>query len=392
MASFQKYETKQGYKWLLIAEIGIDPTTGKRKQKKVRGFKTKKEAQLAAARIEQEVANGTYINEPDILFKDFVQEWLNIYSKSTKISSLRVRQKQSNKLVDFFANIKMKDITKKMYQTALNDLHDKGYAFNTLDGIHTAGRMIFKKAIELQIIKSNPTDNVKLPRKVETVEDIENDKKAIKYLEKEELAHFLQVAKEKGLDNDYVFFSILAYSGLRAGELLALKWTDVDFENNTIKITKTLYNPDNNSQHYHLLTPKTKGSIRTIKMDQGIMKLLKSHKAKQNELKLYTRPQYVDQGFVITKASGYPEVMKMIQNRLKRLIKLSNITKNITPHSFRHTHTSLLIEAGVGIKEIQQRLGHTDIETTMNIYAHMTKNMEEKASQKFSELMKGFVI
>ncbi|MGG4545724.1 Arm DNA-binding domain-containing protein, partial [Bacillus velezensis] len=86
MASFQKYETKQGYKWLLIAEIGIDPATGKRKQKKVRGFKTKKEAQLAAASIEQEVANGTYINEPDILFKDFVQEWLNIYSKSTKIS------------------------------------------------------------------------------------------------------------------------------------------------------------------------------------------------------------------------------------------------------------------------------------------------------------------
>ena len=122
------------------------------------------------------------------------------------------------------------------------------------------------------------------------------------------------------------------------------------------------------------------------------MKLLKSHKAKQNELKLYTRPKYVDQGFIITKASGYPEVIKMVQNRLKRLIKLSNITKNITPHSFRHTHTSLLIEAGVGIKEIQQRLGHTDIETTMNIYAHMTKNMEEKASQKFSELMKGFVI
>lgn len=111
MASFQKYETKQGYKWLLIAEIGIDPTTGKGNRKS-KGFK-QKEAQLAAARIEQEVANGTYINEPDILFKDFVQEWLNIYSKSTKISSLRVRQKQSNKLVDFFANIKMKDITKR---------------------------------------------------------------------------------------------------------------------------------------------------------------------------------------------------------------------------------------------------------------------------------------
>lgn len=66
-------------------------------------------------------------------------------------------------------------------------------------------------------------------------------------------------------------------------------------------------------------------------------------------------------------------------------------SKKHPPHFLRHIHTSLLIKAGVGVKEIQQRLGHTDIETTMNIYAHMTKNMEEKASQKFSELMKGLI-
>lgn len=107
------------------------------------------------------------------------------------------------------------------------------------------------------------------------------------------------------------------------------------------------------------------------------MKLLKSHKAKQNELKLYTRPQYVDQGFVITKASGYRS-NENDSEQIKAPYKVINITKNITPHSFRHTHTSLLIEAGVGIKEIQQRLGHTDIETTMNIYAHMTKIWKKK--------------
>lgn len=75
----------------------------------------------------------------------------------------------------------------------------------------------------------------------------------------------------------------------------------------------------------------------------------------------------------------------------KRLLKLSVIEKHVTPHSLRQDHTSLLIDAGVGVKEIQQHLGHTDINTTMNIYAHMTKNMEEKASQKFSELMTGLV-
>jgi integrase len=140
-----------------------------------------------------------------------------------------------------------------------------------------------------------------------------------------------------------------------------------------------------------LLTPKPRGSIRSIKIDSNVMKLLKVHKAQQNDLKMYTRDKYLDKDFIITRPSGHPEIIKTIQNRMQRLLKLANIKKNVTPHSFRHTHTSLLIEAGVGIKEIQQRLGHTDIETTMNIYAHMTKNMEEKASQKFSELMKGLI-
>ncbi len=88
---------------------------------------------------------------------------------------------------------------------------------------------------------------------------------------------------------------------------------------------------------------------------------------------------------------GHPQLRKVVETRLKRLLKKAAIEKNITPHSFRHTHTSLLIEAGVGIKELQQRLGHTDINTTMNIYAHMTANMEEKASQQFSELMKDLI-
>ncbi len=140
------------------------------------------------------------------------------------------------------------------------------------------------------------------------------------------------------------------------------------------------------------MTPKTKGSIRVVKMDSSVIKLLKSHKVKQNEIKIFTHSQYIDNSFVFAKVSGHPEYIKTIQNRMQRLLKFSGITKQVTPHSFRHTHTSLLIEAGVGIKEIQQRLGHTDIETTMNIYAHMTQNMEEKAAQKFSELMNGLIV
>ena len=158
------------------------------------------------------------------------------------------------------------------------------------------------------------------------------------------------------------------------------------------RVTKTLYNPNNNFEGYQLLTPKTNGSVRTIKIDNHLVTLLKKHRKKQNEIKLKNRLIYKDSGFIFARDDGHPQLRKVIETRLKRLLNKSGIEKNITPHSFRHTHTSLLIEARVGIKEIQQRLGHTDINTTMNIYAHMTANIEEKASQQFSKLMKDLLL
>jgi integrase len=147
-----------------------------------------------------------------------------------------------------------------------------------------------------------------------------------------------------------------------------------------------------------LFTPgllmKTSGSIRTIRIDDEddlLVTLLKKHKIKQNEIKLRKRMIYHEKGFIFAREDGHPQLRKVVETRLKRLLKKAGIKKNITPHSFRHTHTSLLIEAGVGIKEIQQRLGHTDVNTTMNIYAHMTANMEEKASRQFGKLMKGLI-
>lgn len=245
--------------------------------------------------------------------------------------------------------------------------------------------------MELELINSNPTEYAKVPKQKKTVEDIESGNKDMKFLEKHELALFLKTAQEHGLAMDYVVFSTLAYTGMRLGELLALQWKDINFKEHTIAITKTLYSPRNNERYYQLLPPKTQGSIRTIKVDPNIISLLKKHKAEQNEIKLRMGELYHDLGFVFARPSGFPEVPKKIEIRMKRLLRIANIHKHVTPHSLRHTHTSLLIEAGVGIKEIQQRLGHADIETTMNIYAHLTKDLEERASQKFSELMSNFI-
>ncbi|MBM7554853.1 site-specific integrase [Thalassobacillus pellis] len=388
MANFRK----RGNKWYFQIYLGIEPTTGKKKFSSKGGFKTKKEAQLAAAEIEKEVYENTYFKEQDVLFKDFTFEWIKIYSESAKISSVRNRKQNIDHLNRFFGQRKIKDISRKQYQSMLTSLHKEGYAFNTLDGIHSTGRMIFKKAVEFNVIKNSPCEFAKIPRKLETVEEVENNKGEIKFMEKAELIRFLTAAKEDGIDKDFPMFLTLAYSGLRVGELIALKWTDIDMARETLRVTKTYYNPSNRTKEYQLLTPKTKGSIRTIKMDTDVIAALKKHKEHQETLIEKSNNYYNQLDFVFAKEinnRGYPEFLKTVNIRMQRLLKLSGIDKKLTPHSLRHTHTSLLIEAGVGIKEIQQRLGHGDINTTMNIYAHITENMEEKASQKFSDFMKG---
>lgn len=355
MAKFKQ----RGKTWSYHIYLGIDPLTKKRKEISKGGFKTKKEAQAAARLVELAKDNGTLIKESDMPFEQFAQDWLKTYSRSgVKISSVRAREKEMKHFTSVWGPYPISRITKKMYEERILELNEK-YSQNYMDGIHACGRMIFRKALTQGLIKNNPTEEFKMPKKQQSVEELEKAEENIVFLEKEELAHFLKLAYTDGLEMDHLVFTLLSYTGMRIGELLALKWGDFNEKQGTIRVTKTLYNPNNHFEKYQLLTPKTKGSVRTIRIDEMLINMLKKHRLKQNEIKLKNRLVYQDNGFIFAREDGHPQLRKVVETRLKRLLKKAEIEKNITPHSFRHTHTSLLIEAGVGIKEIQQRLGHT---------------------------------
>lgn len=389
------YFRKRGNKWSYTIDIGRDPATGKRKQKTISGFKTKKEAQEAAALIQVELTQGTYIEEKNITFEEFAPQWLRIYENQNEVKpgTVRIRQHEINRLLDYLAKLPLKDITRYQYQHALDDLKERGFADNTVSGVHNTGRMIFKKARELEIIKKDPTEFAVPKRSKKTIEELEQEEIPL-YLEKEELHLFLQTSEEQGLDMDNVIFPLLAYSGMRIGELVALKWKDIDFHENTITITKTVYNPKNNVKKIELVPPKTKSSKRTIVIDTDVMKKLRKHLHYQNEMKMFLRDSYNDQGFVfasIENNPGYPMHRKTIENRMRRLLKLAGLNDELTPHSLRHTHVSLLAEAGVSLELIMERMGHSDDKTTKDVYLHVTKTAKKEASQKFSELMKSSI-
>lgn len=386
----EEIKLKSGQKrWVCVADGPPDPATGKRNQISRRG-KTKKEAT-------NRVNDAIYSLQKDgidkrvgqnMTFDILAAEWIETYALTgVKRATVRIREKEIKILNTHIAKMPILDISHSKYQKILNKI-SQDYARNTVSGVHVCASMIFKYAVKDRLIKDNPATGAVVPKKRRTVEEIETATIEEGYLTSEEVASFLNEVTTCGLDLDIERFYLLAFTGMRSGELCALKWSDIDFRNNTIRITKTLYNEDNNMRKYELTPPKTDGSIRTIEVEKSIMDLLKSHRKRQMKVTSRYRHEelneYHDGNFVFCRVNGYPYIQKTIINRMARLLEHTNIKKDATPHIFRHTHISMLTEAGVDLNTIMERVGHDDMQTTLKIYTHVTNKMKKDASEKMT--------
>ncbi|MDU4600614.1 MAG: tyrosine-type recombinase/integrase, partial [Staphylococcus warneri] len=359
MATYEK----RGNSWRYRISTGKNPTTGKYEYISKSGFKRKSDAKHHAEMVERQLRNGEYIAPSTSTFKQVADDWLKQYANDAKISSVRAREKAMYHAIERFNTFPIQTIKKHDFQRFVDDMSSQ-YSKNYVDSIVASTNMIFKYAYDMKLIKVLPSEGIKRPKKKRTVEESEDREIHKKFLEKNELFQFLEVAKNNHAPlNSFQVFTTLAYTGLRAGELLALKWSDIDFDNNTISITKTYYNPNNNKKKYQILTPKTESSIGKITVDANVIKMLQDYKINvQNNWK---DELYVDNNFVFTDNNGYPLVIKKLSMWIQSIMARTDINKNISTHSFRYTHCALLIEAGVHIKEIQERLRHKDINTTM---------------------------
>lgn len=269
-------------------------------------------------------------------------------------------------LLDRLANIQLKKITLPYCQKIISD-YSKEFSISTLKKIKIYGSMIFAYAVKMNVIYSNPMKDVLLPKKQEDITSSDEDL----YYTKDELKQFLELVDNLNDIKLYAMFRVLAYTGMRKGELKALEWSDIDFIDNTININKTL---SINSEHkITVQPPKSKSSIRKISIDEEAKLILKRWKIKQKELffSIGTRVKKNQLCFTNDITNDYL-YLNFTNDKLKKICKKHKF-KEIKIHGFRHTHCSLLFESGFTIQEVQDRLGHSDLKTTMSIYAHVTE-------------------
>lgn len=377
----KKYTTKNGEtRYLFQTYLGIDPLTGKERRTTRRGFKTIKEAKQAERNLLLDVEeNGLPSNQSDGLqdptFEELAFLWLENYKTTVKPSTFEnVRSKVEKMTEEHFKELKLKKITVAYCQKVVIKLSKSYVLYNHYLSVINR---IFKYAVLMDILNSNPFDKVIKPKSRQT-------QRKGNFLTKEELKEFLKLAQTTTLSYFFPLVHLMAYTGLRQGEALALKWSDIDFENKKITVNKTAVWIKGKQT---LQTPKTKNSKRVISIDPTTLSILKSWK--KDQIKIYFKHGKHfegDENFIFTNQRGdWVQIHNFIPY-FKRFVT-SHALKSITPHGLRHTHASLLFSAGVEPKNISDRLGHSTVQITLDLYTHITEEQRTDTVEKLLEYM-----
>lgn len=303
-----------------------------------------------------------------------------LFEEYAAVKKYEVRQSTYDKTVRTFeyyifptlADVCIDKLSAKILQDWKISLEERDLALKTKKNVYSELRTMFNYAVRMEYLPKSPLV------KVGNFKDPLATKQEINFYTPEEFRAYICVAKEMALqkqktENDlfewnyYVFFNIAFYTGLRKGEIHALRWCDIDGAYLSVKhsITQKLHNEDVETP------PKNKSSIRTIQIPLPLIKILDEHKKRQMLLGNWSSEHRV---------LGEERCLRdtTIQKRNNLYASLAGV-KRIRIHDFRHSHASLLANMGINIQEVARRLGHAKIEMTWNTYSHLYPREEERA-------------
>lgn len=312
----------------------------------------------------QRIEEREAMQKGDILFTDFLLKWLRVAKSTVKLTTYASYEMMATRIIiPYFEtlNIKLKELTTEDIQEFYSAQLERVSA-NTVIHYHAVIHRALKYAVKIKTIQSNPAVNVERPRKEKFIGSF-YDKKEINTLFDIIQGHPLEVA-----------IKLAAFYGLRREEIIGLKWTAIDFENNTLTIQHTVTECNLDGKHIEVAsdTAKTDSSLRTMPLVTNFREMLLAKKEKQEHYrKLCGRSyckEYLD--YIFVNEMGERWKPRYLSDGFKRILEQNGL-RRIRFHDLRHTCASLLLANNVPMKKIQEWLGHSDFSTTANIYAHL---------------------
>lgn len=392
---------KRGKNWYYYFDLG--KVDGKRKKVERKGGRTKKEAEAALRIALQEYENaGLHFEPSEISVSDYLDYWMKNYVEvNCKYNTIQgYGQIIKNHIKPSLGTYKLKAISPATLQQFVNEKSTQGFAKSHLVNIVSVLSGSFKAAVfPYKFIKENPMQYVKLPKLQHS--KYETDRKVITQ------AEFQQILDRFPQGTSFhIPLQIAYHTGTRVGECCALTWDDIDLEKGIISINKIILKKE--KKQWYFGSTKTESSVREIPIGSTLINTLKKHKKWQMENRMkygtYYTPYYLDKDkriytvdstlnikttddniqFVCTKEDGELVTPETIRYCSKIINYHLMIQFNF--HALRHTHATLLIENGANMKDVQERLGHSRLSTTMDTYTHVTKRMSENTVDIFESL------
>jgi len=371
---------KKNDRWAFRVDAGVDASTGKRRQMLRQGFKTKREAETALAAAQQSVEQGSVVAKSTMNVGAFLDEWLVSQLGRLKASTHHSYVVTSKRIRSGLGHVQVQSLTPIQIETFYSDLLDHGRADGTglspktVRNTHTVLRKALSDAQRLGLVYRNAADAARGP----SVERPE-----FRVWSSDELREFFATAEANRLGAAFV---MLATTGLRRGEVLGVRWRDLDLDARTLSVVQTITNVDGKLVFGK---PKTSKSVRLISIDARTASMLRQHRRMQREDQIAMGPDWGNDGdLAFTDEAGGPIRPEWFSKEFGRLVAASGVPR-IRLHDVRHTYATIALKTGIPAKVVSEHLGHSTIAITLDLYSHVTPGIDREATDRISAAMFG---
>lgn len=363
------YQRANTGKW--VASLSIKDATGKVKRV-TRIRDTRQEAARALRELQRQQDDGHQLGAKDPTLHQYLSQWLETSQPSVRYKTYTNYQSiVEGRITPHIGGLKLSKVTPAAIQGLYAVLADGGLSPRSVVNTHAVLRRALNQAVKLGSIVRNPCDAVDSPRA---------PRPEMKTLTREQADAFLDFTRD---DRYHALYALALTSGMRLGELLGLKWEDVDFEGARLSVRRALQHQK--GRGYVFVEPKTKSSRRTINLSQGATSALREHRTRQIEERLAFEDEWRMPELVFANEWGAPLDGGWMTTRFKGVLERGGFPV-IRFHDLRHTAATLLLGANVHVKLVSEMLGHSSIALTLDTYSHVIPTMHQHAASVMDEL------